>query len=259
MRDHDFLFQGSGDSGQNRSGSDSSFGQERLQDCGRHRELLIELKGVSKSLDEKLILHSLNVQIPRKRIIGLAGRNGSGKSTLLKLMAGIWKPDEGRIFRYTKRISYLMPRDIFYSWMRVRDAVQFYQSHYQNFASEKACGLIENMGFDRKTLLRKLSDGQRELLMLILAICVESELYLLDEPLTGADAAFKRDVRRFLMEYLPEGASIVMATHLLRDFEQLFDQILFLDHGKIVEKDTEELRETCGMSVEQYYLERFRK
>lgn len=61
------------------------------------------------------------------------------------------------------------------------------------------------------------------------------------------------------MEYLPEGASIVMATHLLRDFEQLFDQILFLDHGKIVEKDTEELRETCGMSVEQYYLERFRK
>ena len=50
-----------------------------------------------------------------------------------------------------------------------------------------------------------------------------------------------------------------MATHLLRDFEQLFDQILFLDHGKIVEKDTEELRETCGMSVEQYYLERFRK
>ena len=40
------------------------------------------------------------------------------------------------------------------------------------------------------------------------------------------------------MEYLPEGASIVMATHLLRDFEQLFDQILFLDHGKIVEKDT---------------------
>ena len=237
MRDHDFLFRGSGDSGQ----------------------LLIELKGVSKSLDEKLILHSLNVQIPRNRIIGLAGRNGSGKSTLLKLMAGIWKSDEGRIFRYTKRISYLMPRDIFYSWMRVRDAVQFYQSHYQNFASEKACGLIENMGFDRKTLLRKLSDGQRELLMLILVICVESELYLLDEPLTGADAAFKRDVRRFLMEYLPEGASIVMATHLLRDFEQLFDQILFLDHGKIVEKDTEELRETCGMSVEQYYLERFRK
>lgn len=152
-----------------------------------------------------------------------------------------------------------MPRDVFYGWMRVRDAVQFYASHYQNFAVEKACDLIENNGFEKKTLLGKLSDGQRELLMLILALCVESELYLLDEPLTGADAAFKRDVRRFLIEHLPEGASIVMATHLLRDFEQLFDRVLFLDHWKIVEKDTEELRETCGMSVEQYYLWRFRK
>lgn len=222
-------------------------------------ELLLELRDVGKSLDHKLILSRLNIQIPRNRIIGLAGGNGNGKSTLLKLMAGIWQPDEGTILRYTKRISYLMPRDVFYGWMRVRDAVQFYASHYQNFAVEKACGLIENNGFEKKTLLGKLSDGQRELLMLILALCVESELYLLDEPLTGADTAFKRDVRRFLIEHLPEGASIVMATHLLRDFEQLFDRVLFLDHWKIVEKDTEELRETCGMSVEQYYLWRFRK
>lgn len=226
---------------------------------GQSGELLMELRGVGKSLDYKIILSRLNVKIPRNRIIGLAGNNGNGKSTLLKLMAGTWRPDEGRIIRYTSRISYLMPRDIFYDWMRVKDAVQFYVSHYQNFAAEKAWGFVEKAGLEKKAPLRTLSDGQREFLMLILAICVESELYLLDEPLTGADAAFKKDVRRFLMKYLPEGATIVMATHLLRDFEQLFDRILFLDHGGIVEKDTEELRETCGMSVEQYYLERFRR
>lgn len=227
--------------------------------CGQSGELLMELRGVGKSLDYKIILNRLDVKIPRNRIIGLAGNNGNGKSTLLKLMAGIWRPDEGRIIRYTSRISYLMPRDIFYDWMRVKDAVQFYVSNYQNFVAEKAWGFIEKAGLEKKAPLRTLSDGQREFLMLILAICVESELYLLDEPLTGADAAFKKDVRRFLMKYLPEGATIVMATHLLRDFEQLFDRILFLDHGGIVEKDTEELRETCGMSVEQYYLERFRR
>ncbi len=226
---------------------------------GQSGELLMELRGVGKSLDYKIILSRLNVKIPRNRIIGLAGNNGNGKSTLLKLMAGIWRPDEGRIIRYTSRISYLMPRDIFYDWMRVKDAVQFYASHYQNFAAEKAWSFIEKAGLEKKVPLRTMSDGQREFLMLVLAICVESELYLLDEPLTGADAAFKKDVRRFLMKYLPEGATIVMATHLLRDFEQLFDRILFLDHGGIVEKDTEELRETCGMSVEQYYLERFRR
>lgn len=217
----------------------------------KNHELLVELSGVSKSLDGKGILYRLDVQIPRNCIIGLAGGIGQGKTTLLKLMAGIWQADEGEVFRYTKRFSYLMPRDIFYGWMRVGDAVQFYSLHYQNFRLEKAWDLIEKDGFDKRFLLRKLSDGQRERLMLILAVCVEAELYLMDEPLAGADAVLKRDIRRFLMEHLPEGATIVMATHLLRDFEQLFDQVLFLDHGKIVKKDPEELRE-YGISVEQY-------
>lgn len=221
----------------------------------RNDHFLMELRGVSKSLHGNEILSGLNASIPRNRIIGLVGGNGQGKSTLLKLMAGIWKADEGEIFRYTRRISYLMPRDIFYNWMRVKDAVSFYSCHYQDFSAEKAWKLIENAGYDPKSLLRRLSDGQRERLMLTLAVCVESELYLLDEPMAGTDAAFKKDIRRFLMEHLPEGASIVMATHLLKDFEQLFDRVLFLDHGKIVQKDTEELRERWGMSVEQYYRE----
>lgn len=221
----------------------------------RKDDILMELRGVSKSLHGDEILSGLNVSIPRNRIIGLVGGNGQGKSTLLKLMAGIWKADEGEIFRYTRRISNLMPRDIFYNWMRVKDAVSFYSCHYQDFSAEKAWKLIENAGYDPKSLLRRLSDGQRERLMLTLAVCVESELYLLDEPMAGTDVAFKKDIRRFLMEHLPEGASIVMATHLLKDFEQLFDRVLFLNHGKIVQKDTEELRERWGMSVEQYYRE----
>lgn len=242
-----------------RSGSGGKHEQQSQQERRAPRELLTELKGVSKLLDGKGILRRLNVQILQNRIIGLVGDNGQGKTTLLKLMAGILQPDEGKILRYTTQISYLMPRDIFYDWMRVKDAVQYYSLHYRNFREEKACGLIEKTGFDKKALLRKLSDGQRERLLLILAVCTEAELYLLDEPMSGADAAFKQDIRRFLMEYLPEGATIIMATHLLRDFEQLFDEVLFLDHGELIRKDTEELRETCGLSVEQYYLERFQR
>ncbi len=81
----------------------------------------------------------------------------------------------------------------------------------------------------------------------------------MDEPVSGIDAAFKKDIRRFLVEQLPEGAAIVMATHLLRDFEQLFDEVLFLEQDKIVQMDTEELRESSGMSVEQYFLDKIHK
>lgn len=151
------------------------------------------------------------------------------------------------------------PGNVFYEWMRVKDAVQFYSLHYQRFQAEIAWELIRNTDFDERMLLRKLSDGQRERLLLILAICVESNLYLLDEPVNGTDAAFKKDIRRFLMEHLPEGATIVMATHLLRDFEQLFDQVLFLDHRGIMQVDTEEIRADNEMSIEQYYLEKFHR
>ncbi len=144
------------------------------------QNLLMELCGVSKTLDGKKVLNGVNVQIPRNRIVGLIGGNGQGKSTLLKLMAGIWKADAGEITRHTQHISYLMPRDVFYQWMRVKDAVQFYTLHYQRFRTAKAWELIRDAGFDEKALIWKLSDGQRERLMLILALSVEAELYLLD-------------------------------------------------------------------------------
>lgn len=215
----------------------------------------MELKGVSKSMGGKAVLTKLNAAIPKNRIIGLVSDNGRGKSTLLRLMAGIWQPDDGEVLRYTDSISYLIPRDAYYDWMRVRDAVQFYCVHYLAFDNEKARALIREAGFDGKTLLRRLSDGQRERLSLILAVCTRAELYLMDEPLSGMDAAFKKEVRRFLVEHLPEGATIVLATHLLKDLEQLFDQVIFLSDGGSVQKDTEELREEYGMSVEEYYLE----
>lgn len=230
-----------------------------LEEGTRQPDLLMELHDVSKTLDGKKIIDHLNVRIPSNRIVGLVGDNGRGKSTLLRLMAGIWKADEGEVIRYTHRISYLIPGNVFYEWMRVKDVVQFYSLHYQRFQAEKAWDLIRNADFDERMLLRKLSDGQRERLLLILAICVESDLYLLDEPVNGTDAAFKKDIRRFLMEHLPEGAAIVMATHLLRDFEQLFDQVLFLDHRGIMQVDTEEIRADNEMSIEQYYLEKFHR
>lgn len=110
-------------------------------------------------------------------------------------------------------------------------------------------------GISQRTLLNRLSDGQRERVMLILALGTQAELYLLDEPVSGSDPALKKEIRRFLMKYLPKDATILMATHLLRDFEQLFDQVIFLTREGLLQKEPEQLREMCGMSAEQYYLE----
>lgn len=216
---------------------------------------LLELQNVSKSLDGKKVLDHISVQVLPNRVVGLAGSNGCGKSTLLKLMAGIWKADDGQVVRYTDQVSYLMPRDIFYGWMRVSDALRFYRLHFYRFRIEQAKRMLEEAGISQRTLLNRLSDGQRERVMLILALGTQAELYLLDEPVSGSDPAFKKEIRRFLMKYLPKDATILMATHLLRDFEQLFDQVIFLTREGLLQKEPEQLREMCGMSAEQYYLE----
>ena len=90
---------------------------------------------------------------------------------------------------------------------------------------------------------------------MILGLCRKSRLYLFDEPFDGIDPYFKKDMKRFLLENMADNSSIVMATHLLKDLESLFDEVIFLADGRVWQMETEEIRTRHRKSVEQYYLE----
>ena len=90
---------------------------------------------------------------------------------------------------------------------------------------------------------------------MILGLCSKSRLYLFDEPFDGIDPYFKKDMKRFLLENMADNSSIVMATHLLKDLESLFDEVIFLADGRVWQMETEEIRMRHHKSVEQYYLE----
>ena len=229
-----------------------------IQEKPKCEESLMSFQGVRKRVGDRFILNRIDLAVPSGRILGLIGENGVGKSTLLRLMAGILLPDDGEIAG-TRRIAYAPDRDIFYNWMKVQDALAFYQGYYRGFRTKKARELLETAGISPGMRIRTLSKGQRERLALTLTLSIEAELYLLDEPFGGADPAFKREARIFLLKNLPDGASAVIATHLLKDLEQLFDEVIFLTGGSELRRmETEELRETRGMSVEQDYLEEIR-
>lgn len=217
--------------------------------------VLMELEHVGKIRGEKHVLHEVSFAVKAGRIVGVAGDNGLGKTTLLALMAGLLKADEGTIRRYAKRISYVTVKEDFYEWMKVKDALMFYRDYYENFDIARAKQLLVESGILFGAKIRELSRGQQERLFLILAVSQEAEIYLMDEPLGGIDPYFKKDIRRFLLQNLPENAAIVMATHLLREMEQLFDEIIFVMKSGIQIIKTEEFRETYGKSAEQYYLE----
>lgn len=108
------------------------------------------------------------------------------------------------------------------------------------------------MPLERK--IRHLSRGEAERVCLFLALCRKVPVYFMDEPAAGFDVTLKRDLVRILLSELEEGSSVILATHLLRDFGDLFDTLAIMTRNGICMADADAVREQ-GMSIEEYYLE----
>ena len=216
---------------------------------------LLRLEGVSKRYGSRQVLRDLNFSLPAGRLIGLCGPNAAGKTTLLRLIAGFIPPSAGKIQRSETTISYVLRPEDFYRWMTVSDALEYYGDFHRDFDPVKARRLVSEARLSPGQKISRLSQGQKERLCLLLALSRRAQLYLLDESAAGIDPEFKRDFRRFLLANLPTGATALMATHLLKDFETLFDAILLLRNGQAEFYETDDIRDQRRQSIEQFYLE----
>ena len=107
--------------------------------------------------------------------------------------------------------------------------------------------------------IKEMSKGTREKAHLILVMSRKAMLYLLDEPIGGVDPATRDYILdTIIRNYNPE-AAVVISTHLIADVEQVLDDVIFINQGKIVlQSSVDEIREEHGMSVDQYFREVFR-
>lgn len=224
---------------------------------------LMEVKQVTKRYQGEIVLDKISLEIDAGRVIGLLGKNGIGKTTLLRILSNLNYPEEGQIlfdgkvmdYHSITKLSYLFGENEFYDWMRVRDAIQYYQDFYHDFDVERANRLCQEFHLDPKKKITNLSRGNKERVFLLLALCRRVSLYLMDEPMEGLDPSFKRNLKKILLENLPEGATVILATHLLKDLEQLFDQVMIMHGNQVKVIDADELRGKLNKSVESYYME----
>lgn len=223
----------------------------------------IKIQGISKSFGKKTVLDDFTVEITTGRIIGLIGENGIGKTTLLQLMAGILHPDKGYIsfggsirnLMVKEHVSYCLEPEHFYSWMTIKDAIMFYKDFFKGFDENIAMKYCELFQLNLKTKIRKLSKGEKEKVSILLNLSRNTSIYLLDEPAGGFDPRFKKEVLKLVLESMTEYKTIILSTHLLKDFENVFDDVLILRKNKPVYRSCEEIRLELGKSVEEYYLE----
>jgi ABC-2 type transport system ATP-binding protein len=228
-------------------------------------ENLLQVRNVTKTYaGGRRALHEVNLDINGGKIIGLLGTNGSGKSTLMKIAAGLIQPTTGGAYvkgkpvgLETKAIVSFMPdRPVTESWMKVSDAVAYFKDFYEDFNVEKARNMLEFMNLKTHDRISSLSKGMNERLQLTLALSREAQLYMLDEPIGGVDPVARGKILDAIVEFYNEDSSIIISTHLVRDIERIFDEVIFIQGGEVVMHDeVENIRLKHGKSVDEMFKE----
>ena len=230
---------------------------------------ILEVAGLEKHFRGCEALRGIDMAIYPGQIVGLLGPNASGKTTLLKTVAGLLQPSSGTV-RYhegaesgpeaRQTMGFCPDAMVFPRWMRVRDAFKFYEDMYPDYSQGRANEIMSILELEGVLGVntRSLSKGMRERLVIGLTFSRKTSLYLLDEPLDGIDPVGKTRVIDAILAMLPEGASALISTHMVKDIERIFDSVYFLSKGKIVFSGTcDAMREDSGKTVEQAYLEVF--
>ena len=228
---------------------------------------LIEFIDLQKSFGNKKVLENINLKIPKGKIIGLLGKNGAGKTTLIKLVNNLLTPTAGKILvngepigvNSKKIISYLPERTYLDKSMKVCDAIKYFSDFYDNFDSEKAYKLLDDLGLDKNAKLSKMSKGMQEKVQLVLVMSRNADLYVLDEPLGGVDPATRDYILDTILSNFSEGATVIISTHLISDIERILDEVIFIEDGKIVlYGECDELRTREGGSIDEIFRRMFK-
>lgn len=229
-------------------------------------DTLIECRNLSKSYGKKQVLHEVNLDLGRGRIIGLLGPNGSGKTTLIKILSGILSKNGGEVtidgrqigIESKKIVSYLPERTYFSPSMKVKETVQFFADFYEDFNREKACDMLQKLNISMNAKIKELSKGTREKVQLVLVMSREASVYLLDEPMGGVDPAARDYILKTILTNYSENASVIISTHLISDVEKVLDDVVFIKEGNVVlHESVDDIREKNNKSVDALFREVF--
>ena len=227
----------------------------------------LECKQLSKRYGKVQALDAVDLTVEPGHIVGLLGPNGSGKTTLIKLANGLLTPSSGEILIGGKRpspetkavVSYLPDRPSLPEWMNVEKLMDFFGDFYEDFERAKVEEMLRHLGIDPKQRLKEMSKGTREKVQLIMVMSRKAQLYLLDEPIGGVDPATRDYILDTIIKNYNPSASVVISTHLISDVEQVLDDVIFINKGKVVlQSSVDDIREKNNKSVDALFREVFK-
>jgi iron complex transport system ATP-binding protein len=214
----------------------------------------LEIKDIYFSYQSREVLKNINISINKGESITIFGPNGSGKTTLLKIILGILKPDEGKIFfkgkdilKFSERerakiFSYVPQKVYTFFPMSTFDYLILGRTPYINGFIKKedkevVLNWIEkfNLDYIKDLNFQFLSEGEKQLITLIRTFIQGSEVIILDEPLTHLDLKYRFKILNILKKIKEMGKTIISVFHDLESIKNISDRIVLIKNGKILE------------------------
>ena len=215
---------------------------------------MLEIKNITKRFGEKVALNSLSFKIPDGSVFGLIGSNGSGKSTLLRVISGVYQPDEGTaeidgVPTYENpdikaQCFFISDFPYFYNNSTVANLAGLYKSLYPTWSDDKFKRLACMFPIGINDRIINMSKGMQRQAALMLALSVTPKYLMLDEIFDGLDPVVRQLIKKLLVEMVTENNStIIIASHNLRELEDVCDHIGLIHSGGIVlEKELDEAK-----------------
>ena len=215
---------------------------------------MIEVRNVSKSFDDIKAAHNVSITMKEKTVFGLIGTNGAGKSTILRMLAGTMKADSGEIIvdsmpvfdniEVKKKIYFIADEPYFFANATAFDMERYLSSIFPDFRHTDFYTYLGHFGLEKKRKINTYSKGMKKQLALLCGICSGTKYILCDETFDGLDPVMRQSVKSiFASEMEKRGLTPIIASHNLRELEDICDHVGLLHRGGVLlSRDLEEMK-----------------
>lgn len=203
---------------------------------------ILEIRNLVKHYADVKAVKGISFAIRPGTCFGLLGPNGAGKTTTIEMIEGILPETSGEILykgaprgeSFTREVGIQLQNTELPMFLTVGETLETFRHLYTKRAGREAliaaCRLEELLARDN----RKISGGQKQRLLLAMALSNDPELVFLDEPTTGLDPQARRHLWEIVANLKQDGKTVVLTTHYMDEAEKLCDEIAIMDHGRII-------------------------
>ena len=216
-----------------------------------HMDNVIRIQNLTKHYGKKRGVEDVSFDVHKGEIFGFIGPNGAGKSTTIRSMLGFIRPDSGSIEilgmdavrdheKILRNVGYMPSEALFYPAMKVSDVIKYAADARGMDCRDEASKLCERLQVDTGKKIRELSLGNRKKVSIVCAMQHKPELFIFDEPTGGLDPLVQNTFFELIKEYVGNGATCLLSTHILPEVRRHCDRAAIMREGHLIKTDTVE-------------------